>query len=62
MCRVWFSVQTSTIFVYSTERLVFITDSQRVYCAVQTECLNILQVNPSLQRFKLISNLMLNTV
>jgi len=45
MCFVWISEQTAIIFLYNINRLVFITETECVYCAVRTESLNIIQVN-----------------
>ena len=36
MCFVWISEQTATISLYSINWLVFITETQCVYCAVRT--------------------------
>ena len=35
----WISEQTATFALYSTDRLVFITVVESVYCAVRTDCL-----------------------
>jgi hypothetical protein len=45
MCFVWISEQTAIISLYNINRLVFITETESVYCAVRTESLNIIQVN-----------------
>jgi hypothetical protein len=39
MCFVWISEQTAIISLYSINWLVFITETECVYCAVRTECL-----------------------
>jgi hypothetical protein len=39
MCFVRLSEQTAIIFLYSINRLVFVTDVESVYCAVRTESL-----------------------
>jgi hypothetical protein len=44
MCFVWISEQTAIISLYGINWLVFTTESECVYCAVRTECLNVLQV------------------
>ena len=49
MCFVWIWEQTAIISLYSINWLVFITETQRVYCAVRTGSLNIIQVKFSLQ-------------
>jgi hypothetical protein len=36
MCFVWISEQTAIISLYSINRLVFITETECVYCAVRT--------------------------
>jgi hypothetical protein len=41
MCFVWIWEQTAIISLYNTNWLVFITETECVYCAVRTECLNI---------------------
>ena len=35
---VWISEQTAIISLYSTNRLVFVTETENVYCAVRTGC------------------------
>jgi len=40
MCFVWMWEQTAIISLYSISWLVFITETERVYCAVQTGSLN----------------------
>jgi hypothetical protein len=41
MCFVWISEQTAIISLYSINWLVFITETECVYCAVRTEYLTI---------------------
>jgi len=41
MCFVWISEQTAIISLYSIDCLVFITETERVHCAVRTGYLNI---------------------
>ena len=45
MCFVWISEQTATISLYSINWLVFITESECVYCAVRTGSLYKIRVN-----------------
>jgi hypothetical protein len=45
MCFVWISEQTMIIFPYSINWLVFITETECVYCAVRAGFLNIILVN-----------------
>ena len=40
MCFVWISEQTAIISLYSINWLVFVTETQFVYCAVRTGSLN----------------------
>jgi hypothetical protein len=49
MCFVWISEQTAIISLYSINWLVFTTEMECVYCAVRTECLNVIQFKFSLQ-------------
>jgi len=44
MCCVWIWEQTAIISLYSINWPVFITDMERVYCSVRTECLYTIQV------------------
>jgi hypothetical protein len=44
MCFVWTSEQRAIIFLYSINWLVFITETESVYCTVRTEYLNVIQV------------------
>jgi hypothetical protein len=48
MCFVWISEQTAIISLYSINWLVFITETECVYCAVRTEYLSIIQILLSL--------------
>ena len=43
MCFVWISEQTAIISLYSINWLVCVTETECVYCAVRTGCLNISQ-------------------
>jgi len=45
---VWISEQTAIISLYSIDWLVFITETQCVYCAVRAGYLYIMQVKYSL--------------
>jgi hypothetical protein len=45
MCFVWISEQTAIISLYSINCLIFITEMEFVYCAVQAESFNTIQVN-----------------
>jgi hypothetical protein len=38
MCFVWISEQIALISLYSINCLVFVTETERVYCAVRTLC------------------------
>jgi hypothetical protein len=49
MCFVWISEQTAIISLYSINWLVFIAETERVYCAVRTESLTIMHVNYHVQ-------------
>ena len=60
MCFVWISEQTAIISLYNITWVVFITETECVYCAVRTDCLNITLVNFSIQRF--IPMLVLTTI
>jgi hypothetical protein len=44
MCFVWISEQTAIISLYNINWLVFITETESVYCAVRTGFLNTIQV------------------
>jgi hypothetical protein len=43
MCFVWISEQTAIISPYNINWLVFVTETESVYCAVRTECLKVIQ-------------------
>ena len=43
ICFVWISEQTAIISLYNINWLVFITETESVYCAVRTGCCNIIQ-------------------
>jgi hypothetical protein len=45
LCFVWIWEQTAIISLYSINWLVFITETECVYCAVRTGSLSIIQVN-----------------
>jgi hypothetical protein len=45
MCFVWISEQTAIISIHSINWLVFITETECVYCAVRTGSLYIIKVN-----------------
>jgi hypothetical protein len=45
MCFVWISEQTAIISLYSINWLVFITETECVYCAVRAEYLNVTLVS-----------------
>jgi hypothetical protein len=40
MCFVWISKQTAIVYMYNIKWLVFITETESVYCAVRTGSLN----------------------
>ena len=48
MCFVWISEQTAIISLYNINWLVFITETESVYCAVRTGSLCIILVNDDL--------------
>jgi hypothetical protein len=48
MCFVWISEQTAIISLYSINLLVFITQTECVYCAVGAKSLDLIQVKLSL--------------
>jgi hypothetical protein len=52
MCFVWITAQTAIISLYSTNWLVFITETGCVYCPVRDESLRIINVNFCLQPSK----------
>ena len=45
MCFVWISEQTAIISLYSINWLVFITETECVYCAVRTGSVNVIYFN-----------------
>ena len=45
LCFVWISEQTAIISLYSIDWLVFITETECVYCAVRTGYLNVNKIN-----------------
>ena len=49
MCFVWTSEQTTIISLYNINWLVFITETECVYCAVRTGCLKVVQVRYQLK-------------
>jgi hypothetical protein len=49
MCFVWISEQTATISLYNINWLVFITDTQCIYCAVRTGYLCLIQFQFTIQ-------------
>ena len=48
MCFVWISEQTAIFSLYNINWLVFVTETQCVYCAVSTQWLSTIQRSPSL--------------
>ena len=52
MCFMWISEQTAIISLYSINWLVFVTETENVYCAVRTDALCVLKVSFGLQRVK----------
>ena len=53
MCFVWVSEQTAIISLYNINWLVFITETECVYCAVRTVALNVIQVRFVIYKTKL---------
>jgi hypothetical protein len=51
MCFVWISEQTAIVSLYSINWLVFITETECVYCAVQAESWNVIVFNICLYTF-----------
>ena len=49
MCFVWIWEQTAIISQYSNNWLVFITETESVYCAVRTGSLNVIRLKFGLQ-------------
>ena len=52
MCFVWIWEQTAIIYLYSINWLVFITETECVYCAVRSGSLNKIQVNFGVENVK----------
>jgi hypothetical protein len=52
MCFVWISEQTAIISLCSINWLVFMAETDCVYCAVLTGSSNIIHVNPTLEGVK----------
>jgi len=52
MCFVWILEQRVIISLYNIHWLVFIIDTEYVYCAVRAEHLNLSQINTSFERVK----------
>jgi len=50
MCFVWISEQTAIISMYSTDWLVFITETECVYCAVRTGSLYVILAKVRIQK------------
>ena len=46
ICFMWIWEQTAIISIYSINCLVFITETESVYCAVRTECLYVTEDPP----------------
>ena len=51
MCFVWISEQTAIISLYNINWLVFVTETECVYCAVRTGSLNVIQVILIFERY-----------
>jgi len=49
LCVAWISEQTAIISLYRINLSVFITEAERVYCAVRTGSLNQRDTVPSLK-------------
>jgi predicted GNAT family N-acyltransferase len=58
MCFVWISEQRAVISLYSINWVVFVTETECVYCAVGAESLDITQVNFRLESIKAFSRLL----
>ena len=56
LCFMWISEQTAIISLYSINCLVFITETESVYCAVPNKTLNIIEV-----KFNVLRGLTLKT-
>jgi len=52
VCSVWIAEQTAIISLYSINWLVFITETECVYCAVRTGSFYVIQVSVSFSRIK----------
>jgi hypothetical protein len=52
MCAVWISEQTAIISLYNINWLVFITETECVYCAVRTGLLNKVHISWTVQILK----------
>ena len=50
MCFVWIWEQTAIISLYNINWLVFITETECVYCAVRTDCLKTIKENVAVLR------------
>jgi hypothetical protein len=61
MYFVWISEQTAIIFLYNINWLVFITETESVYCAVRTGSSYVIHVNLTLQRLILTEYLKYST-
>ena len=55
MCFVWISEQTAIISLYNINSLVFITQTESVYCAVRTVSLLLIQFNSVFEMIKVTS-------
>ena len=53
MCFVWISEQTAIISLYNINWLVFIAETECVFCEVRTGYLNVIQDKLSLEKAKL---------
>jgi hypothetical protein len=51
VCFVWISEQTAIISLYSINWLVFVTETECVYCAVRAEWFNVIQLQLGLLIF-----------
>ena len=52
ICFVWIGEQTAIMSLYSTNWMVFLTESESVYCAVRTGSLTVIQVYCSIHSVK----------
>jgi hypothetical protein len=55
VCLVWMSDQTAFISLFCINGLVFTIETKRVFCAVRDEYLNVVQVNASIYRVKMLA-------